>query len=345
MSQFLQAANVTQDPPFGLVCIHCRSALRPEREHAATSLKDVSTLQCTQCGRKFPVRAGVARLVENLEGDLSGTASSYGYQWQGFWQGAFDSRDVFGLQFDETAAYFLRSLDLTRQQLHGRRVLDAGTGSGRVPLSIHGMGCTVHAVDMHSGIEAVAKLLTDVPNVTVTQANLLTLPFPDDYFDVAWSTGVLMYSPDASQVFRSIARTVKPGGRFFISVYGKDVNHYRMFRHLLPWAHKLPLPLLYALSSLIGVPLYIGFGSVLWALRTFRGGTPPPYRIGPFTAEDISHKSYKSIVLNLFDQLHPQFQSEHSVEEVLGWFESAGFVETSVTESIGMVAVRGIKKA
>jgi SAM-dependent methyltransferase len=282
--------------------------------------------------------------VEGLEGDLSGTASSYGYQWQGFWSGAFDRGDVFGLQFSETADYFLKSLGLRREELQGKTVLDAGTGSGRVPMSIHDLGCTIDAVDMHSGISAVASLVADKPNVRVTQANLLALPFPDDCFDLAWSSGVLMYAPDASQVFRSIARTVRPGGRFFISVYGKDLNHYRMFRHFMPWAHKLPLPLLYGLSGLIALPLYAGFNSILWAIRSLTHGSAPPHRVGPFTVEDVSHKSYKSILLNLFDQLHPQFQSEHTVEEVLGWFESCDFGATVVTESIGMVAVRGIKR-
>ena len=328
----------------GLVCIKCRSLLVPD---VAVTERGVGTavLRCQACKRTFPIETGVPRLVEELEGGLSGTASSYGYQWKGFWSGAFDRGDVFGLSFDQTSDYFLRSLGLNRGDLAGRTILDAGTGSGRVPLSIHALGCTVHAVDMHSGIDAVAALVEDKPNVRVTQANLLALPFPDNYFDVAWSSGVLMYSPDASQAFRSIARTVKPGGRFFISVYGTDVNHYRMFRHFLPFAHKLPLPLLYLLSGLIALPLYAGFNSILLAIRTLKKGTAPPHRVGPFTVEDASHKSYKSILLNLFDQLHPQFQSEHSVEEVLQWFQASGFGETVVTESIGMVAVRGVKRA
>jgi SAM-dependent methyltransferase len=202
-------------------------------------------------------------------------------------------------------------------------------------------GC--HSAFMHSGIEAVAARLDATDNVTVIQANLLALPFKDASFDVAWSSGVLMYSPDPSQVFASVARTVKPGGRFFISVYGKDVNHYRMFRHLLPWAHRLPTPFVYAISALIAVPLYLGFNGSLWYVRTFRTG-PGPHRVAIFTVEDSSPKSYKSIVLNLFDQLHPHAQSEHSVEEVLGWFSANGFHEMVVTEHIGMVAVRGVKR-
>ena len=130
----------------------------------------------------------------------------------------------------------------------------------------------------------------------------------------------------------------------FVSVYGKDVNHYRMFRHFLPWAHKLPTPLVYAMSALIALPLYVGFNTMLWYVRTVKKG-PPPHRVAMFTVEDSSPKSYKSILLNLFDQLHPDSQSEHSVEEVVGWFSANGFGDTAVTEHIGMVAVRGVKLA
>jgi ubiquinone/menaquinone biosynthesis C-methylase UbiE/uncharacterized protein YbaR (Trm112 family) len=324
-----------------LVCPSCAGALMLKGGTGGDGIVD-GTLMCQECERQFDITQGVPRLVEGLEGQLKDSADSYGYQWSGFWNGLFDRGDVFGLQFDETAHYFMRSLGIDRGALRGKTVLDAGTGSGRVPMSIHDAAGRIFAVDMHSGITGVAGLLARFPSVHVVQANLLKLPFRDQFFDIVWSSGVLMYAPDASEVFRAIARKVRPGGRLFISVYGKDVNHYRMFRHLMPWAHKLPLPALYALTAALAIPLYVGFNSMLWAVRTFRKG-PGPHRMLMFTVEDSSPKSYKSIVLNLFDQLHPKAQSEHSVEEVLDWFRASGFEDVVVTESIGMVAVRGVK--
>ena len=57
-----------------------------------------------------------------------------------------------------------------------------------------------------------------------------------------------------------------------------------------------------------------------------------------FSIENTTYKTYSSIVLNLFDQLHPEFQSEHSVEEVKGWFELNGLESIVVTESSGWSA-------
>ena len=323
-----------------LVCIHCHGGLRQADGRGAGGAGQ--SLVCSDCGETFAVIAGIPRFVAGL-GAMEKTAESYGYQWAGFWKGFFDRGDVFGLQFEQTAQYFLSSLGLQEAQAQGTTVLDAGTGSGRIPLSIHKMVRRVYAVDMHSGLEAVSGRLAGAPNVSVVQANLLKLPFRDGMFDIAWSSGVLMYSPDAGETFAAVARKVKPGGRMFVSVYGTDINHYRMFRHLLPWAHKLPTPLVYAMSALIALPLYLGFNLMLWYVRTFRKG-PPPHRVAMFTVEDSSSKSYKSILLNLVDQLHPDSQSEHSVEEVIGWFTANGFGDTVVTEHIGMVAVRGVKQ-
>jgi ubiquinone/menaquinone biosynthesis C-methylase UbiE len=326
------------------VCTTCASPLivNDGRESADEAIEN-GTLRCTGCTQTFQVLNGVPRFTGEL-GGLKETASSYGFQWSGFWNGLFDRGDVFGLDFDRTAEYFLRSLGVDAPALSGKIVLDAGTGSGRVPLAVHSMVGRLYAVDMHSGIEAIRDRLAGLKSVRVVQANLLALPFPDGFFDVAWSSGVLMLMPDASEAFRAVARKVKPGGRIFVSVYGKDVNHYRMFRHLLPGVHKLPTSMVYLLSALIALPLYVGFNTMLWWVRTFRKG-PPPHRVFVFTVEDASHKSYKSIVLNLFDQLHPQSQTEHSVEEVLSWFENNGFRDVVVTESIGMVAAHGVKRS
>jgi SAM-dependent methyltransferase len=325
-----------------LVCPSCRGELRASQGPSIETNTRNGALTCTQCGRAFPVLNGVPRFAGDL-GALKETADSYGYQWSGFWNGLFDRGDVFGLQFEQTADYFMRSLGIDAAALRGKTVLDAGTGSGRVPLSIHALADRIYAVDMHSGIDAIAKRLENHRSVSVVQANLIDLPFRDHSFDFVWSSGVLMLLSDPRAAFQAIARKVRPGGRIFISVYGKDINHYRMFRHLLPGVHRLPTGMVYALSAAIGVPLYIGFNTILWWVRTFRKG-PPPHRVSVFTVEDSSHKSYKSIVLNLFDQLHPQWQSEHSVDEVLSWFDSEGFGDVVVTESIGMVAVRGVKR-
>ena len=104
------------------------------------------------------------------------TASSYGFAWKFFWKGMFDRQDVFGLNFAETGEYFLQSVGLKAADMKGLRVLDAGTGSGRVPYAIAGFGCDVVSVDMHDGLDAIAAQFKAQPNVRFVKSDLLSTP-------------------------------------------------------------------------------------------------------------------------------------------------------------------------
>src|SRR5437762_13452880 len=69
-----------------------------------------------------------------------------------------------------------------------------------------------------------------------------------------------------------------------------------------------------------------------------------PFAVLGFSIENIEYKSYPSIVLNLFDQLHPRYQREHSVGEIQRLFESSGFTRIEATNVVGMVEMRGVKE-
>jgi len=301
-----------------------------------------SSLLCKGCAQLFPVSESMVSFVKDLRNQKS-TASNYGFAWKAFWKGFFDKADVFGLSFSETAQYFLSRIGLNHEDLRGLKILDAGTGSGRIPISLRNAACTVYAVDIHESLDLVAQNFKDTDTAHFFRADLFDLPFKDNFFDIAWSSGVIMITPDPAKAFAAIARKVKPGGRLFVSVYGKDRHHYRLFRHLLPFTRHLPVYVTYFLSALIAAPLYIAFNTALLLVRGLYSYKKPPYRFLGFGIEDISYKSYGSILLNLFDQLHPRYQTEHSIDEVHGWFAANGFQQTVVVESIGMVGIRGVK--
>lgn len=329
-----------------LECPACRGAIDWTETLGPRAAKQTNAqLACQACGHSYPVIRGLPYFAPEL-GEQKPTAVSFGFEWKGFWKGLFDRGDVFGLDFGETADYFLTSLGIKPSDLPGAKVLDAGTGSGRIPISIHTMACRVYAIDIHESLPLIAERMRDLDAVAFFQADLMRLPFKDGNFDFVWSSGVIMATPDARQAFRSIASKVRLGGRLFVSVYGKDLHHYRLFRHLLPFAHRFPPTVNYLLSLILGVPLYLAFNGILVLVRAWRRYERPPYRILGFSIENTRPKSFRSIVLNLFDQLHPRFQTEHSVQEVRAWFEESGFEEVVVTESTGgMTAVRGTRRA
>lgn len=336
---------LTQEMLKELECPACKGPIDWKGTLAPSAIVQMNPLlACQTCDQSYPVIHGLPYFAPEL-GEQKSTAVSFGFEWKGFWNGLFDNHDVFGLDLSETAAYFLSSLGVTASDLAGSKVLDAGTGSGRIPISINAMGCRVYAIDIHESLPVIAERMRKLDGVTFFQADLMRLPFKDGNFDFVWSTGVIMATPDSRKAFVSIASKVRPGGKLFVSVYGKDLHHYRLFRHLLPFAHRFPLIVNYVLSAIIAAPLYLAFNGTLALVRVRKRGDRPPYKIIGFSIENTRPKSFRSILLNLFDQLHPRFQTEHSVQEVRAWFEENGFESLVVTESKGgMTAVRGTRR-
>jgi SAM-dependent methyltransferase len=330
--------EVTQD----LVCPSCGQALAVVQEVGRPG--DTSgAFQCSGCRARFAVHDSVPCFVGNLE-EQTQTARGFGFEWKAFWRGCFDRGDVFGLSFTDTARYFLSSLGVTEAGLRGAKVLDAGTGSGRIPISLGHAGCRIYAVDIHESLALVALAARDVDNAYFFRADLLNLPFRNDCFDIAWSSGVIHHTPDAARALASLARKVKPGGRLFVSVYGKDLHPYVRMRHALPFVRRLPVSVVFGIALLMAGPLYVAFNGALFLSRALRRDGRAPRRLLGFLLSDTRYRSFGRILLNIFDELHPRYHSEHTVEEVQAWFHANGFGDTVVTESgRGMVGVRGIK--
>src|SRR5262245_6990191 len=104
------------------VCPACKGSLLL----AQTRVEDVEiiegTLRCPACQRDYPILGGVPRFVD------SGTyASSFGRQWTWFRTVQLDSMNG----TDESARTLRACTGWSADQLHGRRVLDAGVGAGR----------------------------------------------------------------------------------------------------------------------------------------------------------------------------------------------------------------------
>ena len=109
----------------------------------------------------------------------------------------------------------------------GEAVLDLGSGAGLdVFLAAQRVGPTgaVHGVDMTREMLAKARhnaaefrRRTGLDNVTFHQGQIEAIPLPEAIVDVVLSNCVLNLSPDQAQVWKEIARVLRPGGRVSIS--------------------------------------------------------------------------------------------------------------------------------
>ncbi|MBV7703092.1 class I SAM-dependent methyltransferase [Nocardia nova] len=100
----------------------------------------------------------------------------------------------------------------------GRRILDAGCGSGLLFAALRDRGAVV------TGIDASARMLEQArqhlgADADVRVADLADpLPFPDDAFDDVVASLVLHYLRDWGPTLAELRRVLVPGGRLLVSV-------------------------------------------------------------------------------------------------------------------------------
>ncbi len=100
----------------------------------------------------------------------------------------------------------------------GRRLLDAGCGSGPLSAALRAKGAIMTGFDGSPAMVELARQRfgDDVPLSVADLAN--PLPFTDDAFDVVVASLVLHYLPDWAGPLAELRRVLKPGSRVVLSV-------------------------------------------------------------------------------------------------------------------------------
>ena len=100
----------------------------------------------------------------------------------------------------------------------GRRILDAGCGSGPLFAALRGLGAIVTGFDKSAGmVELARRRLGDGADLLVAELGS-PLPFPDDTFDDVTASLVLHYLEDWGPALAELRRVLRPGGRLIVSV-------------------------------------------------------------------------------------------------------------------------------
>jgi len=100
----------------------------------------------------------------------------------------------------------------------GRRILDAGCGSGLVMEALRDRGAVVTGFDKSAGmLEQARRRLGGDADLQVAELGR-RLPFPDGTFDDVIASLVLHYLEDWGPALNELRRVLKPGGRLVMSV-------------------------------------------------------------------------------------------------------------------------------
>src|SRR5262249_17270293 len=100
----------------------------------------------------------------------------------------------------------------------GRRILDAGCGSGPLFAALRDRGAIVTGIDKSAAmVELARRRLGAAADVRVAELGG-PLPFPDETFDDITASLVLHYLEDWQPALAELRRVLKPGGRLIVSV-------------------------------------------------------------------------------------------------------------------------------
>ncbi|MFG3028897.1 class I SAM-dependent methyltransferase [Streptomyces sp. NPDC048253] len=100
----------------------------------------------------------------------------------------------------------------------GRRILDAGCGSGPLFAALRDRGAGVSGFDASAGmLELARRRLGEGADLQVADLGS-PLPYPDDTFDDVVASLVLHYLEDWAPALAELRRILKPGGRLIASV-------------------------------------------------------------------------------------------------------------------------------
>lgn len=155
----------------------------------------------------------------------------------------------------------------------GTKVLDVGSGIGGPARTLAAeFGCSVRGVDLTDEYCRAARMLTEKlgmsEQVGFQCGNALRMPFEDASFDIVWSQNTLMNVEDKLQLFREVARVLRPGGCFaFETILAGSVPdiHYPVF-----WADAPALNFLITPHEAKGLLTGIGFREQSWQDTTQR---------------------------------------------------------------------------
>lgn len=193
-----------------LVCPSCGSGMTLQQ----------GILSCKGCSGRYSLVREVPDFVGPVCEGQSQTAEAFSFKWQmnmdGFEEGQLEiMREFHGERFD------LRTPDDFRALMEGKVVLDAGVGSGEAENFFIDYPRELYGVDISESVHVAHHHWGGRSNFTAIRADILSLPFPENHFDIIWSDGVLHHTPDTRKALEACVRVLKEEGLILFYVYVK----------------------------------------------------------------------------------------------------------------------------
>jgi SAM-dependent methyltransferase len=199
------------------------------------------------------------------------------------------------------------------------KVGEIGSGTGRIVNMLLQAGAKhVVAIEPSNAFDVLCQNIEHPERVTCLKITGDQLPAFGD-LDYIFSVGVLHHVPYPLPVIKAAFRALRPGGRFFIWVYGREGNNLYL---AFVWPLRVVTRHLphYALASLVEI-LY-------WPLLIYMKLCPYlPLPLNGYMVSVLQKMTPRNRRLIIYDQLNPAYAKYYSKSEAEGLLVKAGFTD------------------
>ena len=269
------------------------------------------------------------------------TVESFGEEWNSFHGFSEKEIKVIG------DMYF----DIVKPEMFTReaRIIDIGCGSGRFIKYIreryeHQL---IVGIDPSSAILAADSLLGTDEKVILVQAAADNIPYPENYFDFAYSLGVLHHIPDTQKALNDSVKILKPGGYFLLYLYYNLDNRNFFFKAIFHLSNlvrsvvsKMPAKAKKITCDVLAILLYMPF--VLMCRLLKRLGVPETVR-KYIPLQGYERQTFYVIRNDSLDRFGTPLEQRFSRKQIKIMMEKAGLHDVVFSEKIPYWHAIGLK--
>ncbi|MFY9619530.1 MAG: methyltransferase domain-containing protein [Pyrinomonadaceae bacterium] len=199
--------------------------------HQRSLAESGPALVCDE-GCSYPRVNGIPRFVSS-----DNYSAAFGSQWKKYRLTQLDSYT--GVPISRSRLE--RCLGDVWADLKGKQVLEAGCGAGRFTEILLEQGAVVTSIDLSDAVEANQDNFPQNGRHRIAQADILTLPFGRQEFDIVLCLGVIQHTPNPERTIEALYKHVRPGGWLVFDhytynylYYTKMAPYFRMVMRRLP---------------------------------------------------------------------------------------------------------------
>lgn len=306
-------------------------------------------------GQAFVVKNGIPRSKKLFSQAQAQTSETFGFKWKKV--DTFDSPASLARMREWLVERYGDLSKASWLSEHGETplLIDAGCGAGMSGLELLGPlvpRLRYLGVDVSEAVDvARARFQERGLEAGFLQADISELPLPRESVDLIFSEGVLHHTNSTEGALKSLAKLLKPGGRFLFYVYKKKGrlreftdDYVRDVLQPLPpeQAWKLMEPLtqlgisLGELNAEIDIPQPIDLLGIpagrINVQRLFYWHVAKTFYRPDLTFDEMNHIN--------FDWYAPANAQRQSIEQVRTWCADAGLeIEREVVEDAGITVI------